>query len=114
MRPPPLLIDTDITITSPATVPGNAAEVVRITGNLTISGTITEFPNFATLEVVQGNLTIDNITTPSLTTLADIFPALDSVYGNFHIQNQSVVETITGFVELDTIGTDTGNRPNYS
>ena len=64
----------------------------------------TTFPDFAALAVVEGNLTIDNITTGGLPLLSGIFPALDSVYGTLTIQNQSVVATIAGFVALDTIG----------
>ena len=93
-----------LTITQDSDVPDNVTEVTRITGNLSISGTISSFPDFAALEVVEGNLVIDNITMGTLTALSDIFPELDSVYGNLQIQNQSVVATIAGFASLDTIG----------
>ena len=102
--PPPVILDKTVTITADGEVPDNATEVTRITGNLEISGTITSFPNFAVLEVVQGNLTIDNITTGTLTDLSGIFPALDSVYGTLTIQNQTVVQTIAGFASLDSVG----------
>ena len=39
---------------------------------------------------------------------------MDSVYGNLQIQNQSVVETITGFASLDTIGGDLNINNNTS
>ena len=100
----PIIIGTDLAITADGEVPDNVTEITRITGNLEISGTITEFPDFAILKVVEGNITISDITTAGLTTLSDIFPVLDSVYGNLVIQNQRVVETIGGFVALDTIG----------
>ena len=54
---------------------------------------------------MEGNLTIEDITTSGLTSLSDIFPALDSVRGDLTIVN-SRAETITGFVELDSIGGD--------
>ena len=94
----------DLTITVDGDVPSNETTLTRITGNLTIDGTITSFPNFAALAVVEGNLTIDNITTSSLTTLTDIFPALDTIRGNLLIQNNTVIQTITGFTVLDSIG----------
>ena len=72
--------------------------------NLTISGTITTFPNFAALEVVQGNLEINGITTAALINLNNIFPALDSVRGNLYIVNNSKVKTLSGFAELDSVG----------
>ena len=101
---PEVVHDGSITIAADGQGPSNLTEITRITGNLSISGTITSFPDFAVLEAVVGNITIDNITTGTLTDLSAIFPALDSVYGDLHIQNQSVVETITGFATLDTIG----------
>ena len=85
-------------------MPGNVTTLTRITGNLTISGAISPFPNFAALDIVEGNLTINDIPTRTLTDLSDIFPALDSVYGILQIQNQNVVETITGFASLDSVG----------
>ena len=85
-------------------VPSNLATLVQINGNLTIGGTITSFPDFAALRVVEGDLLIDDITTTGLTGLSDIFPVLDSVRGSIQIQNNEFVETITGFVELDSIG----------
>ena len=112
--PPEVVHTGNLTITDDASLSGNETTITRITGNLTISGTITTFPDFAALDIVQGNLTIDNITTGTLTDLSAIFPALDSVYGNLQIQNQSVVETITGFASLDTIGGDLNINNNTS
>ena len=43
-------------------VPAAVPTITRITGDLSISGTITSFPDFAALEVVEGNLAIDGIT----------------------------------------------------
>ena len=97
-------VSGDLTITTDADVPSDVATITTITGALSISGTITEFPNFRDLEVVQGRLSIDDITTGTLTTLTDIFPALDTIRGNLVIRNQSVVETIGGFVALDSVG----------
>ena len=98
----------DLTIAAPGDVPGNVTEVERITGNLSVSGTITSFPDFAALKVVQGNLTIENITGAGLT-IDKIFPVLDTIRGNLTIQNQAVVQTIAGFAELDSVGADGSN-----
>ena len=109
--------DGDLTITEDASLPGNETTLTRIKGNLAISGTITSFPDFAALKVVQGNLTIDDITTSALTDLDDIFPELDTIRGpgfDLFIQNQSVVATITGFAELDTIGGNLSINNNTS
>ena len=73
-------------IDAPGDVPSDVTTITRIDGNLTIGGTISSFPNFVALEVVEGNLDINGITTASgntpLTNLANIFPALDSVRGS--------------------------------
>ena len=94
----------NITINADGEGPGNVTTLTRIDGDLTIGGTIMEFPNFANLEVVVGNLVIEKITTGSLIALNNIFPALDSVYGNFFIQDNNLVQTISGFAELDSVG----------
>ena len=44
----------DITIAENSDVPGDVATLVRLKGDLTIGGAITTFPNFAALEVVEG------------------------------------------------------------
>ena len=93
-----------LTINADADVPSGVARLKRITGDLTIGGTITEFPNFAALEVIEGNLDINGITTATLTALADIFPVLDSVRGNLRIRSNTQVATITGFANLDSVG----------
>ena len=92
------------TIAENSDVPGNVATLVRITGDLTIGGTITSFPDFAALKVIEGKLDINGITTATLTDLANIFPALDSVRGSLRIRSNTQVETITGFAELDSVG----------
>ena len=97
-------ISSGFSINADGDVPSHVSLLRRITGDLTIGGTITSFPNFAALEVVQGNLVIDNITTATLTDLNNIFPALDSVRGNLQILSNAQVETITGFAELDSVG----------
>ena len=94
------------TINSDVDIPGNVADLTRIVGDLTIGGTITTFPNFAALTAVEGNLTISGITTGALTSLDGIFPVLDSIRGDLVIQNHAVVQRITGFVTLDSIGRD--------
>ena len=94
----------NLAITQDADIPSNVTTITRITGSLIIRGTITTFPNFAALEVVELNLNIDGITTAGLIALSGIFPALDSVRGDLQIENQTVVETISGFAELDSVG----------
>ena len=47
--------------------------LTRIRGDLTIGGDITTFPNFAALEVVEGNLTISGLTDEALSTLLAFF-----------------------------------------
>ena len=46
----------DLDIDADAAEPSNVAAITRIDGNLTIGGTITTFPNFAALEVVEENI----------------------------------------------------------
>ena len=84
----------------PEDVTAALASFVRITGDLTIGGDITTFPDFAALEVVEGNLTISGLTDGSLVDLASIFSVLTEVQGNLIIQNNANVATITGFVAL--------------
>ena len=93
-----------LTIDDPADVTAALATLVRITGDLTIGGTITTFPDFAALRVVEGNLTISGLSVSSLPTLPDIFPLLEEVQGNLLIQNNANVATITGFVALSEVG----------
>ena len=52
----------DLIIKANGDVPSNVRRITRITGFLSIRGTITTFPNFAALEVVEGNLNINGIT----------------------------------------------------
>ena len=92
------------TISDNSTIPSNVTEISRIRGDLTISGSITEFPNFAYLEVVEGNLTINNLTTATLTSLDDIFLFLEEVQGDLVITNNAFVESLTGFRSLTSIG----------
>ena len=101
-----------LTINSDGTFPSNETTVETITGDLTITGGITRAPNFAALRVVEGNLTINNITTAGLTELADIFLLLETVGGDLVITNNANVTTITGFHVLASVGgafTLTGN-----
>ena len=86
----------------------------EIDGNLTIRGTITSFPNFRVLEVVEGNITISGLSEASFTALTDIFPALDSIRGNLTIENNNNVQTISGFVELDSVGGNLSINGNTS
>ena len=93
----------DLTIRANADVPGNVTRITRIDGFLNIDGTITTFPNFAALEVVEGWLSIAIIHS-ALTDLNNIFPALDTIQGGLTIIGNDFVETITGFAELDSVG----------
>ena len=56
----------NLDIDAPGGVPSNVATITTISGNLTIGGTITSFPDFAALEVVEGNIEIYQ-------TLTDVF-----------------------------------------
>ena len=94
----------DLAIHADGEAPTGISSLKRIVGNLTIGGTITDFPNFAALDVVEGNLVISGITDASLTELNDIFPSLDSIRGDLIIQNNDRVEVFTGFGGLDSIG----------
>ena len=70
---PEVVHDGDLAIASDGDLPGNETTLTRIKGDLTISGTITTFPNFAALEVVEGNLEIKDITTATLVDLSGYF-----------------------------------------
>ena len=94
----------DLDINAPGSVPSNVTTITRIDGTLTIGGMITEFPNFAALEVVEGNLFINGIANSSLTDLRDIFPVLDSIRLGLSIRSNAKVKTITGFASLDSVG----------
>ena len=94
----------NITINAPDDVPDDTGTFTRIMGNLTIGGTITEFPDFSLLEVVEGSLIIRGLTTGTLTILSNIFPALDTIRGDLNILENDFVQTISGFAELDSIG----------
>ena len=89
-----------LTIATDTDITGAVGTLTRIRGDLTIGGDITTFPNFAALEVVEGNLTISGLTDGSLVDLASIFSVLTEVQGNLIIQNNANVATITGFVAL--------------
>ena len=91
------------TIQGDSQIPANVETLTRIRGDLTIDGAITSFPNFAALEVVEGNLVISGITDASLTELKDIFPSLDSIRGDLTLRNDRI-EVISGFPELDSVG----------
>ena len=93
----------NLSITADGAAPSNVTTITTITGNLTIGGALTTFPNFALLEVVQGNLVIKGITDTSLTELNDIFPVLDSIRGDLTISND-FIQRISGFAELDSVG----------
>ena len=72
----------NLTITTDGDVPSNVAEITTIDGALSISGGISEFPDFAALGEVRGNLTIEDL---GLTTLSRIFPVLTLVGGTILI-----------------------------
>ena len=92
----------DLTINHDSNSPSNVREISTITGNLTIHEFVTTFPDFAALKVVEGNVTINDIRSIDFN-LADIFPVLDSIRGNFVIENTPSSE-ISGLEELDSIG----------
>ena len=104
--------DTEITdacvislmISSVDDVPSNASSLLGIAGDLTIGGTIDAFPDFASLEFVRGDIRIVGITEPTLTELNGIFPSLDTIQGSLIIFDNNIIETITGFAALESIG----------
>ena len=102
-----------LTIDDPADVPSNLATLVRIQGDLTIEGAIGTFPDFAALEVVEGDLLIDEITTAGLNNLDGIFPVLTEVQGSIIITGHSVVQTVSGFAALRSIGGDLRIAGNF-
>ena len=93
-----------LTIDEPADVTVALATLVRITGDLSITGALTSFPNFAALEVVEGSITISGLSDASLAALTDIFPVLAEVTGDLLIQDNTHVESITGFGVIGSIG----------
>ena len=98
--------NADLRISTDAEVPADVMYIPRIVGNLTITGSLSAFPNFASLEEVQGNLTIEALSDASLTALADIFPVLNNITGNLVFQDNANVVSIDGFSSLATLGGD--------
>ena len=104
--PVEIVVPMDLTINS-STLAGFAPlvpSVVQITGSLTVSGNLAEFPNFATLRVVTGNLIIEGLTNATLTEITNIFPALEEVQGDIFIRNNANLLTIRGFAALRAVG----------
>ena len=93
----------ELTINSDEDIPDNVMRLTRIQGNLTIGGTITSFPDFSNLTLVEGNLVISGLTNGSIA-LDRIFPLLSEVKGDLNIQNNGTVKAITGFAQLNRIG----------
>ena len=92
-----------LTINSDADVPSDVATITTIDGTLKIGGTITSFPNFAALKVVETHLQILRLSSTTLTTLTDIFPALREVKMNLSINLNPELTTVSGFDMLTTI-----------
>ena len=102
--PPNPNFSSTLRISDNSDIPSNMATITRITGDLFIGGTITTFPNFDALEIVDGRLSISGITTTRLTALTDIFPALKSVHRDLSIGSNDHLQTITGFAVLNNVG----------
>ena len=97
----------DLDISSDVEIPSNVDGITTITGNLTIQGDITAFPDFSALKIVQGNVSINNLLDLNLDLtrgMEGIFPFLDSIRGNFVIENNSEIGRISGLEQLDSIG----------
>ena len=109
----PPYVDGDLLIESDDDVPSNVSTLTRIQGNLIIGGNITSFPEFSNLEVGEGNVAISTITTIGLTDLNNIFPALDTIYGELLIELNAWLTTISGFAELDSVGGRVGFINNF-
>ena len=91
-------------ISNDGEVPADVMYIPRIMGDLTITGSLSSFPNFASLEVVEGSITIEALSHASLTDLANIFPVLNNITGNLVLRDNNLLKTITGFMLLDNIG----------
>ena len=89
-----------LSITSHSEVPPHVSSIKQIKGDLVICGNISEFPDFASLESVEGDLLIENTKTLAL---IHIFPALRNVGGRLVIQNNEALTTLSGFPQLTRI-----------
>ena len=92
-----------ITSNTDPDLPSNVEAITQITGTLRIGGTFTDFPKFAALRVVTGNLQILRHDTPSLTELTGIFPALTEVRNGISINLNPQLTSVSGFDALETI-----------
>ena len=54
----------NLDILSDGDVPNNVTSITHITGNLTVGGSISSFPDFVALEMVDGNINIGGILRP--------------------------------------------------
>ena len=99
----------DLDILSDGDVPNNVTSITHITGNLTVGGSISSFPDFVALEMVDGNINIGGILQPlssSLTTLSAIFPALTTIGGTLKMIRNPHLKVLSGFDVLQSIGVD--------
>ena len=78
-----------VEITQDSDVPADLSARTKILGNLTIKGDITTFPDFSALKVVEGSISISDLSDATLTALNNIFPVLDSVRGNLVIHDNN-------------------------
>ena len=99
----------DLTIRTNSDIPRNVASITEIDGDLLITG-VSNFPNFADLESVTGDITIRNLHR-SLTALNRVFTSLTTVGGILLIWDNDDLRTISGFNALKTVtgGLEIGN-----
>ena len=93
-----------IEIKQDSDVPADLSSLTKILGNLNISGDLSTFPDFSALKVVEGSISIYSLSHATLTTLDDIFPALDIIRGALVITGNNTSQVISGFNELDRVG----------
>ena len=68
---------------------------LRLSGTLTIEGTITSLPVFDALTTVAENIFLEAITTETITSLAGGFPSLGIIQGGLIIRNNEFIQTIS-------------------
>ena len=89
----PILVRLLSNIFFDAHIPADMNTRKKIVGNLLIAGSLTDFPTFPALEVVEGHININGV---SQTEINNLFPALDSVRGDINIQSNASCENDIG------------------
>jgi hypothetical protein len=85
--------------------------VTKINGYLKITGNITDWSPFDCLKHITGDFNIQN--NANLETISG-FSNLNTVGNDFTIYNNAALETISGFDNLNTVGEVEGETDNFS